>query len=176
MPVKAKNRCSAIYAWHSNEFVENPKHELKSYIRAIEYNDLLQSDKEIKRCCDTFFNRVWEDIDKNSNNYVHANSRKCVQDNFIDTLEVGKRCLDELTQNIKIVSIYFISLLLLTNSFLFMSSDYIDFLECNQQPPENSQYWIASIYQKYFDKYIHEISPELLEYLRENNSHSMEIN
>lgn len=176
MSDKIKKRCSAIYAWHSNEFIENPKHELKNYIRAIEYKDLLQSDKEIKRCCDAFFNRVWEDIDKNSNDYVHANSRKCVQDNFINTFEVRKRCLDGLVQNIKVVSIYFISLLLLTNSSLFMSSDYIDYLDFNQQPPEDSQYWIASLYQTYFDKYINEISPELLDYLRQNNSHNMKIN
>lgn len=176
MPNILKKRIEAAHLWSKNELSKNPKHELKTYIRAVEYKDFLQSDKEIKRCCEQFFISTWEMIDANSNNYVHSNSKHSVLDNFLDSFQTRKRCVDEIAKNIKLVSVYFLSLLLLMESHLFVSTDYLDYLEFNEQPPEGSQYWIMPVFQDYFDKYVYELSPELLEHLRKNNSHGMIIN
>lgn len=176
MPKKLKSRIEAAHLWAQNDFIKSPNHVLKNYIRAVEYKNFLQSDHEIKRCCEQFFNKTWEDIDSKANNYVHSNGRVCVVENFSDIFQTRKRCIDEISKNIMLVSIYFISLLLLIDSSLFASSDYTDYLDFNLQPPEGSQYWISPVFQDYFDKYINKLSPTLLDYLRTNNSHCMIIN
>lgn len=178
MPNKLKERIEAAYLWNKDEFIKNPNHKLKTHIRAVEYIDFLQSDKEIRRCCDKFFVTTWKNIDINSNNYTHANSLNHIRDNFLKMPQMNRmqQCLNSVFENVRLVSIYFLSLLLLLDSHLIMSSDYIDCLELNLEPPEDSQYWIANVFQEYFDKHIYELSPELVKYLRDNNSHCMRIN
>lgn len=46
----------------------------------------------------------------------------------------------------------------------FMSSDYIDYMECGQQPPEGSERWVASSVQEAFNV-LKATEPEVAKYL-----------
>lgn len=169
-----KNRKIAI-AWHSNKLKENNSKDYSEFISAGNYKKYLQSDKKLRSCCDQFFHNTWEKINTISNDYVHSNNPQCLRDNYFDFGESVQRCLNDLIENLQLVSIYFVSLLLLTNSSLFRSSDYLDCLEFEATPPENSQYWIAPGCQTYLNKYIHFVSEDLKKYLTEKNNYKMKI-
>ena len=46
---------------------------------------------------------------------------------------------------------FFITLLICYDSKEISSSDYLDYLEMDMKPPENSQYWVAPIIQNFID-------------------------
>lgn len=46
-----------------------------------------------------------------------------------------------------------------------MASDYMDYMECGETPPEGSENWIATFAQTAFDKYVKQCS-KLAEYIK----------
>ncbi|MFQ7534199.1 MAG: hypothetical protein ACLRPT_03140 [Akkermansia muciniphila] len=54
------------------------------------------------------------------------------------------------------------------------SSDYIDYLECGMQPPENSQYWVAPFVQEALDEILAKHRPDIMQYLRQNTCMQIE--
>ena len=52
------------------------------------------------------------------------------------------------------------------NEKYMSSSDYVDYLDCGQTPPENSQYWVASYIQDIFDSLIKLHRPEIADLIR----------
>ncbi len=180
IPSDLKVRMKVIHLWIKGELIlDSNRKLLKEHFAAHVYIKHIIDGDEIKRCCDDFFSNTWKLIDKNANDYVHANSDGHLRDNFLEIPYLQKervqRCLNDVCDKIKSVTIYFLSLLLLIDSHLIMSSDHILHLDCDLEPPEGSQNWIASVFQVYFDKYISALSLELVEYLRNNNSHCMLI-
>lgn len=51
------------------------------------------------------------------------------------------------------------------NPTYFMASDYMDYMECGETPPEGSENWIATFAQTAFDKYVKQCS-KLAEYIK----------
>lgn len=51
-----------------------------------------------------------------------------------------------------------------------MSSDYVDYLDCNETPPEGSQYWVAPFIIEFFEQRKELIDSECLKYLQENTN------
>jgi hypothetical protein len=60
-------------------------------------------------------------------------------------------------------------------SSLISSTDYIDHLDCNMEPPKDSQYFVASFVQDFIDKKVATLHPELKQYLKDNNINGMKI-
>jgi hypothetical protein len=63
----------------------------------------------------------------------------------------------------------------MVESSLVSATDYIDHLDCNMEPPEESEYFVASFVQDFIDKKVSMIHPELKQYLKDSNSHGMKI-
>ena len=66
--------------------------------------------------------------------------------------------------------ITFLFLVILVRPLLIMSSDYIDYLDCGDTPPKDSQYWVAPFVLDFVDKYKNTLDKDFLNYLRENTS------
>ncbi len=58
---------------------------------------------------------------------------------------------------------------------LIMSTDYIDYLDSNLEPPKDSQYNIAKFVQDFIDLKISKLHPELKNYLKDYNIYGMKI-
>ena len=84
-----------------------------------------------------------------------------------------KELLDSLLNDMRLITVTFMFLLTLCSPLSIMSSDYIDYLECNMTPPEGSQYWVAPYITEFFQKNLDLIDKSCIDYLRENIS--MEI-
>ena len=49
-----------------------------------------------------------------------------------------------------------------------MSTDYVDYLEIGQTPPDGSQHWVAPFVAEFFKDNIKIIDKNCYEYLKEN--------
>ena len=55
------------------------------------------------------------------------------------------------------------------NPHYMMSSDYVDALDCNMEPEEDSQYWVATYVTEVFEKYIVTKRPDIADYMRNHS-------
>lgn len=78
--------------------------------------------------------------------------------------------LDRLAEDLSDIFILHLSYIFSLHQHYMMSSDYIDYLDCGMQPPEDSQYWVASFIQKVFDEIIKKNRPDIASYISENTS------
>ena len=108
-------------------------------------------------------------ISENLNNYVHSNG--CAfynrNANAYKEDEISNE-LRMLENNARYMTIVFLLLLIICSPLSVMSVDYIDYLDCNETPPENSQYWVAPFVEHFVKDNISLIDSNCLEYLREN--------
>lgn len=90
------------------------------------------------------------------NNYVYQDSKVQKDKELIESLQ-------------NIVDI-FLSILAVIDSIKFHSSDYLDALEMNADPPEGSQYWGCPIIVDYMNERFDSV---LLKYIQDNEGHGM---
>ena len=82
--------------------------------------------------------------------------------------------LNELTADFLYVTMTFLFLLILCSPLSVMSTDYIDYLDCGETPPEDSQYWIAPFVEQLISKNINVIDENCIKYLKDNTN--MQLN
>ena len=118
----------------------------------------------------------WETLRKRLNDYVHNNGINFSSQNNI---KANDKYLERHLKNINIrtsyISSFFIVTLLMIDSSLISSTDYIDHLDCGLEPPEDSQYFVAPFMQDFIDTKIAKLNPELKQYLKDNNIHGMKF-
>mgnify|MGYP004687839687 FL=1 len=90
------------------------------------------------------------------NNYVYQDSKAKKDKELIESLQ-------------NIVDI-FLSILAVIDSIKFHSSDYLDALEMNVDPPEGSQYWVCPIIVDYMNERFDSV---LLKCIQDNEGHGM---
>ena len=137
---------------------------------------LKQNDSITKILHDYKLQDYWESLRRKLNNYVHNNGLQFTSHNLIKD---HTKSLDIYLKNINIRTSYiitlFLVLIIMTEGALISSTDMIDYLDCGLEPPEDCQYDIAPFVQKYIDKKVVEIHPELKQYLKDNNNYGMKI-
>lgn len=104
------------------------------------------------------------------NNYVHSNGCAYYNRKYSDYLFDGS-LIDELkvlVNKARYMTVVFVVLLFLCSPISVMGEDYINYLDFNETPPENSQYWVAPFIEQFVKQNISLIDPNCLEYLREN--------
>lgn len=171
---KRKNEVQlAMESWMYNE-LENSKNSKfrRNYFDASKYKKYLMSaDKNIEYIMNNFLNPLWNSSDRILNNYVHANGRKYLTDNYVHQL--NKEKIDsELIETLQHIVDIFLSLLAIIDSTKMMSSDYVDYMEMNAQPPENCQYWVLPCIVEYLNNHLEN---ELLTYIQENEKNGMKF-
>lgn len=166
----------AVNAWFKNTVsdLQRPikkKLEFENYMKVLKQNDNIN-----KILIEYKLQEYWESLRKRLNNYVHNNGTLFSSRNSISARD---KSLGTHLKNIDIrtsyVSSFFLVLLLMIESSLISSTDYIDHLECDIEPPEDSQYFVASFVQDFIDKKVSALHPELKQYLKDNNINGMKI-
>ncbi len=103
------------------------------------------------------------------NNYVHSNGISFYNRNVNAYQENGLQIqMEALLKDMRFITITFLFLLTLISPLSIMSTDYVDYLDCNVTPPEGSQYWVAPFIVRFFQENSDLISESCLNYLREN--------
>lgn len=104
------------------------------------------------------------------NDYVHSNGRLFYNESFERLAlkqQVKKKC-DEFSEAAIFITVAFLFLAVLINPLLIMSYDYIDSLDFGENPPEDSQYWVAPFVSEFLNKHKNVLDENCDSYLREN--------
>ena len=109
------------------------------------------------------------------NNNMHYNffSNIILNDNEIHLPNRVKK-LNVFSFDLKDLFCLHISYMFSIKEHYMSSSDYIDYLECGMQPPENSQYWVAPFVQEALDEILAKHRPDIMQYLRQNTCMQIE--
>lgn len=112
----------------------------------------------------------FKEIGDKLNDYVHGNGYDCYNKNIClcKRKEVSEQ-LNEVLYHEKYITVTFLFLLILCSPLFVMATDYVDFLENGQIPPENSQYWVAPFVKDFLKNNIALIDENCYRYLCNNS-------
>ena len=161
----------AMESWMYNDLDDtNNAQYRKQYFDTSKYKKYLMStDKRIDSLMKTFLNPIWASSDRTLNNYVHTNGKKYLTDNYIYQVDSQKKTV-ELVNTLQQITNIFLCLLAIVDSTKMMSSDYRDYSEMGEQPPDNCQYWVCPCIIDYFNI---SLNKELLSYIQANENNGM---
>ena len=166
----------AVSAWFSNTVCDLPR-PIKRKLEFENYMKVLKHNQGIAQVLNEYnLQEYWEILRRRLNDYVHTNGKQFSTQNFIKATDkyVGTH-LKNINIRTSYISSFFIIALLMIESSLISSTDYIDHLDCGLEPSEDSQYSVASFIQDFIDTKVAKLHPELKQYLKDNNNYGMKI-
>lgn len=174
---KKKPHEKAVDSWLENTLSDDAHfQDRRLYFGASKYISMLKNDDTINNCFELYLKPLWSTLDRELNNYVHANGSKYIMSNLPNYIyNHRKDIIIHLISTIRDIMVIFISLIIIIKPSFIQSCDYIDFLDIGETPPDGSQYWVAPIIQNFIDTDIFRVSPCLKQFLKENNKYSMQI-
>lgn len=166
----------AVAAWFSNTVSDIPK-SLKRKLEFENYMKIIKQNPKISQAIEQYnLQNYWETLRKRLNDYVHNNG---VKFSLHNSIRENDKNLNVHLKNINTRTFYITSFiivaLLMVDSSLIASTDYIDHLNCNLEPPVDSQYFVANFIQHFIDTRIIKLHPEIKQYLIDNNNYEMKI-
>lgn len=136
---------------------------MSQYIRASQtlkpINDLLYGDDRYKRLRDR------------CNDHTHYNFFRHVMlnDNEI-YIENRGQWLEGFAEDAQDIFVLHLGYVFFLNEHYMMSSDHLDALECNMEPEENSQYWVAPFIQDIFQEVVTSRRPDIAAAIKANSA------
>lgn len=157
------NRKPYLFGNISNADAKIVKRSNPEYGELTELNNLLERYKSEPReiCNDNVHYNSLKNYAYNSYNYIAYNNR-------------GVELLDKLYNLILDVFTKHFSYTYMMKPDNFVSCDYIYAKEEGEEPEEGSEYWVASIVQDVFDKYIKTKRKDVANYLINNGTMKLE--
>lgn len=166
----------AINAWFSDT-VNNLPYQIKKKLSFENYMKHFQQNPNISTILVHYnLEDYWKKLRGRLNDYVHNNGKQFTKQNFIsvnDKFIVTH--LNNINFRISYILSFFIVLILMVDAKLISSTDMIDHLDCNIEPPEDCQYFIANFIQEFINMKVSKLHPELKQYLKDNNNYGMKI-
>ena len=161
---QAKSMIEKIKKWNENELKD---FQIGQVLKAIATTPQL---KEV--VMKYHLKESFTSISNTLNDYVHSNGRAYYNRRYVDYSLHGNLIneLKGIVNKAQYITIVFIVLLFFCSPVSVMGEDYIDYLDCNETPPENSQYWVAPFIERFVKQHISLIDSNCLEYLRENTT------
>jgi len=165
-----------IDAWLSNT-VHDLSYQIKKKLSFENYMKRLKQNSNISEILLKYnLENYWETLRQRLNDYVHNNGKQFTNQNLIRS---ESNLLETHLKNINIrvsyISSFFIVLLLMVDAKMVCSTDLIDYLDWDMEPPKDCQYFIANFIQEFIDTKVAKLHPELKEYLKDNNNCGMKI-
>jgi hypothetical protein len=166
----------AVSAWFSNTVSDLPR-PIKRKLEFENYMTVLKQNHKITQVLNEYnLQEYWEFLRKKLNDYVHNNGKQfSVQNNLKATHKSLGTHLKNISIRASYISSFFIVALLMVESSLISSTDYIDHVDCGLEPPEDSQYSVASFIQDFIDTKVAKLHPRLKQYLKDNDNSGMKI-
>ncbi|MBR1747347.1 MAG: hypothetical protein IJ735_03960 [Clostridia bacterium] len=161
MQKEIKDAESNIESWVQNKLKDL---DISKVLKSIG-NSTILSDVVKKYNLENSFKKIGSRL----NDFVHSNGQGFYNDNtaIVDTSKYLEQ-VKQLIGDVKYITITFFILLSICCPCLIMSSDYVDFLEVGEMPPEGSQYLIAPFIAQFIKNNYSLIDQNCLNYLQDN--------
>lgn len=156
--------------------VRNIELWMNNKLQNLHVSDILQYIGNSERLSDVVkkygLKKSFKNIGTKLNDFVHANGISFYNEYFLNyTVQNGVQDLcKNLIMILNYITVIFVFLSALCKPISIMSSDYVDYLDCNETPPEGSQYWVAPFIVEFFEQRKELIDSECLKYLQENTN------
>ena len=130
--------------------------------RFKEMNILIRKCKDLKNINKIFDkDNRYENIRDRCNDHIHCNYFQYMQLNSKINIQNGKIYIDLINDDLLDLIVLHFAYLFTLNGHYMTSSDYIDCLDLNIEPEEDSKYWVAPFIQEFFNKYIKIRRPDI---------------
>lgn len=160
------------YDWMKSLTVKDVDDWLKKQKWIPHTDKILSVLKESKTTRDLYPLLGWDTYLKTNrdhlDNHVHASSYRSL------LLNCETICIDNREKELKNASIILKQIMMVHLAFMFymngpymMASDYMDYRDCNEEPPEGSENWLAPYAQKAFDEFL-KPHPKLAAFIKEH--------
>lgn len=147
------------YDWMKSLVVKDVEEWLKKQKWIPHTDKILSVLKESKTTKDLYPLLGWDTYLKTNrehlDNHVHASSYRSL------LLNCETICIDNRERELKNASIILKQIMMVHLAFMFymngpymMDSTYMDYRDCNEEPPEGSESWLAPYAQKAFDEFL----------------------
>ena len=152
---------------------ENINRWIENNLKDLHIGEILKaivSMKELSTASRQYdFQKSFDKIGCRLNNFVHSNGCSFYNQNAIAYNRKDlEDYLKKVVEDLRYITTTFMFLLVLCTPSMAMSSDYVDYLDSHELPPEGSQYWVAPFIDRFFHQNISCIDETCLDYLREN--------
>jgi len=133
-------------------------HNYLIYLQAYQMNPLIDQLKDS-------FDKLADKL----NNYVHSNGYRFYNESYnrLDVKNKIKEECKEFGEAAIFITISFLFLVVLIKPLLIMSSDYTDYLDVGDTPPDGSQYWVAPFVSDFLNNHKNVLDDKCDSYLRE---------
>ena len=130
--------------------------------RIKEMNILIRKCKDLKNI-NKILNKDnrYENIRNRCNDHIHCNYFQHMQLNSKINIQNGKVYIDLINDDLLDLIVLHFAYLFTLNGHYMTSSYYIDCLDLNIEPEEDSKYWVAPFIQEFFNKYIKIRRPDI---------------
>lgn len=114
-----------------------------------------------------FDSKRYKSISDRCNGHVHINFFRNLRLNHASAgCRAQLASLDEFAGDFRDLFVRHMAYVFSIHPHYMMASDYVDALECEVQPDEDSQYWVAPIVQEVFDKIVTPNRPDVTDFIR----------
>lgn len=166
----------AVLAWFNNRVAELD-YKTRKKLEFENYMTVLKKNNSISEVLTNYeLDNYWGVLRKRLNDYVHSNGTSFSRQNYVSWRDSNlDKHLKNISTRTNYVASFFVVVLLMIDSSLISSTDYIDHLDCGLEPSQDSQYFVADFVQEFIDNKISKLHPELKQYLQDNNINGMKI-
>ena len=160
---------------NTTEMEENISRWIQNGLNNLYIQDVLKAvgtSPQLKKAVTAYkLQKSFDSIGERLNNFVHGNGFAYYNRNInaykADELHDFMKML---ANDMKYITVTFLFLLILCSPLSVMSTDYIDYLDCGDTPPEDSQYWVAPFVEHFISNNINLIDENCYAYLVGNTS------
>lgn len=159
-----------------NLLIEKINGWVNGKIRIPEYrimSQYIQNDQNLEILKNLTFahKNIYKEIRDRCNDYSHYNFYKYVLVNDNEIMANNRSEMLNLFNN-DVIQIFILNCAYIfrLREHYMASSDYIDFLDVGQEPPKDSQYWVAQYIQEIFEEIISKYRPDIVKYIQENTA------
>jgi len=154
-----------------NKHELNIKKWLQNDLSKLYFKDTLQflsDSKSLKPAIEKYnLEEAINNINGTLNNYVHSNGAKYLNHPVGYNFYKNTRAFsDELYRIVELVIVSFLFFLILLRGNLVSSTDYVDSLDCQQEPEEGSQYWVAPFVKEFVQNHVGVLGDDCDEFLK----------
>ncbi|MEN6634714.1 MAG: hypothetical protein ABFC56_02560 [Clostridiaceae bacterium] len=169
--LEASNSTDILSETEMNKHELNIKRWLQNELSGLYFRNILQflsDSNSLNPAIEKYsLEEAINKINGTLNNYVHSNGAEFLNHPVGYHFNKDTKAFsDELYSIAELIIVSFLFFLILLQGNLISSTDYVDSLDCQQEPEEGSQYWVAPFVKEFVQNHVGVLGDDCDEFLK----------